>query len=166
MYTYYRADKRDFEINEEIKTADEFSKLNPQGSEIVEQIFEEERPKDKPKRVGALYLFIDETAAKKHWSKMTNGKLYTVEPTLNGNYHVGDMCHVDSAFLKKDNTDAVRNFASMYWKGEHSSNPILEVLIDSAIIKSVISKDENERIAYFKNWAIHRDNINYTSPFI
>lgn len=72
----YRADKRDFSVGDLITSANEFALKNPNGSEQIEHIFEQQRPHGKPNRIGSLFLFENEIVALKHWSKMANGKIY------------------------------------------------------------------------------------------
>ncbi len=95
---YYRADKRDFSVDDLIVTAGNFQSLNPNGSDAIEAIFERVRPANKPVRATSLFLFVDERSAKKHWSKMTGGCLYIVEADQSGCIHKGDMRLVDQAF--------------------------------------------------------------------
>ena len=139
---YFRADKRDFDIGSLVESAGEFISLNPQGSQDIEDVFESLRPMDKPTRHGNLYLFTDETLAKKHWSKMTDGKLYraTVDPTLS--YHRGDMRLVDKAFEVRADIEAVEKIAIRYWAGDFTENPVVEVIVQHATISEVVSKDQ------------------------
>jgi hypothetical protein len=98
----YRADKRDFNQGQEIQSAKQFHEQNPRGSDKVESIFEAKRPDTKPSRLDALYLFEDFVVAKKHWSKMTDGKLYEVRVEASEVRHRGDMRLVDEAFCCSD----------------------------------------------------------------
>ncbi len=153
---YFRADKRQFEVGDLITSAGEFACLNPAGSEEVESIFESARPLDKPSRIGSLFLFKDEMAAKKHWSKMSNGNLYLA--TIEGGSAIfeGDMRLIDEAFLIRSDAAEVRSIAVRYWNGELTKSPIVEVLVSAARIASVISKDQEERRAFLKSWALAR----------
>ena len=85
---------------------------------------------------------------------MTGGKLYavTVEP---GNIlHRADMSLVDSAYVSRSVPGEVAACAQRYWSGECGSKPVIEVLVKNARVSAVISKDEQERKAYFKSWVL------------
>lgn len=151
---YFRADKRQFETGDVIESAAEFSKLNPPGSQDIESIFERVRPSDKPPRMGSLFLFKDERAARKHWSKMTGGNLYLATVAATCSAHEYDMRLIEEAFNRHADSAAVEAIAIRYWNGDITADPIVEVLVPSATISSVISKDQQERKEYFTNWAI------------
>ena len=153
---YFRADKRNFDVGDTIFSAGEFTNLNPAGSQDVEHIFESARPLDKPSRIGSLFLFKDEMAAKKHWSKMSDGNLYLADIEDGIAAFEGDMRLIDEAFLHRSDAAEVWAIAIRYWSGELTENPVVEVLVSSATIVSVISKDQDERRAFFKSWALVR----------
>lgn len=151
---YFRADKREFDVGNVITSANDFTALNPHGSQDVEDVFERIRPMDKPIRSGNLFLFTDETSAKKYWSKMADGKLYraTIDPTLS--HHKGDMRLVNQAFELRADTEELEKIAIRYWAGDLTENPIIEVIVPNATISGVVSKDQQERRAYLMSWAI------------
>ena len=113
----YRADKRDFEIGNLIVTVGEFMTKNPEGSARIESIFESIRPKNKPTRLNSLYLFEDVSVARKHWSKMTDGKLYEVEIDESLMLHWADMQLVDDGFLAEEENEVIK-CAIHYWEGQ------------------------------------------------
>lgn len=147
----YRADKREFKQGQEIQSANQFQELNPRGSDKVERIFEAKRPDTKPSRLDALYLFEDFVVAKKHWSKMKDGKLYEVRVEDSEVRHRGDMRLVDEAFGCSDLAD-IEACADRYWAGEMTASPIMELLVQSAAVSAVLSKDQAERRRYLLNW--------------
>ena len=147
----YRADKRDFNVGDEVTSANDFTSKNPEGSEEIEKIFEERRPTDKPKRSGPLYLFDNEVVAKKHWSKMADGKLYEVELREEAILHKGDMRFVDEAFAAQDSSSKIK-CAVDCWEGKESEKPRMESLVSKAFVTKVISKDQVERRKYLLNW--------------
>lgn len=149
----YRADKRDFNVGDEITTAGHFTTTNPQGSENVERIFESKRPSTKPLRSKCLYLFEDIDVAKKHWSKMTEGKLYEIEIEDSLLLHRADMQLVDLAFSKESEAE-MEEIAIDYWCGKETEKPRIEVLVLKAVVSGVISKDQEERVKYLKSWAL------------
>jgi hypothetical protein len=147
----YRVDKRDFYAGDIVNSANEFFSLNPEGSNKVEEIFENNRPYDKPNRIGCLYLFENEVVAKKHWSKMADAKLYEVDFLEELILHRGDMRFVDKAFAVSELADKVQ-CAKDYWAGVETKTPRIEILVHSAVISRVISKDQAERRKYLLNW--------------
>lgn len=151
---YLRADKRDFNVGDVVTSAREFTVLNPQGSQDVEDVFERVRPLGKPKRIGNLYLFKDEISAKKHWSKMTDGKLYRATFDSKLPRHEGDMCLFNQAFELRTNIDEVEKLANRYWAGDLTEKPIIEVIVLQATISEVVSKDQQERRAYLASWGL------------
>ncbi len=151
--TFYRADKRDFAVGEVVGSAGEFLTKNPEGSQDVEDVLEETRPERYPSR-NQLYVFENIQDAKKHWSKMTGGKLYEVLVENRHILHRGDMSLVDMAFRSRDTAEIVRQFARRYWSGEVTEKPVIELLVQSARVSRVISKDEEERQAHLRSWTM------------
>lgn len=149
----YRADKRDFSVGELIRTAGEFVTLNPEGSQRVEECFEQERPTDKPLREKCLYLFESLDVAKKHWSKMTGGMLYEIDIDESMILHRADMQLVDAAYRESDE-NALKKCAIDYWAGVETPSPRIEILVSEAIVSRVVSKDQKERVEFFKSWAL------------
>lgn len=152
---FYRADKRDFAVGNCVVSAGHFRTKNPEGSQLIEDVFEKERPPDLPNR-DSLYVFESLSDAKKHWSKMTDGKLYAVEVDPKDVWHRGDMSFVNDAYKNRDKIDFVHDCAQRYWRGEWSDRPIVEVLVRQAHVTEIISNDESERTAFFRSWAISR----------
>ena len=149
----FRVDKRDFDVGSVVESANEFVSLNPNESQVIEEIFERMRPQEKPKRDSCLYLFEDLNDARKHWSKMTDGKLYEVTLIEDDILHRGDMELFDKAFISRDNIETVKMCANEYWSGKNTKHPIIEILVIQATISRIISKDQNERIHYLESWA-------------
>lgn len=149
----YRADKRDFNVNDVISTAGEFVSKNPEGSMDIEKIFEAVRPNNKPLRSACLYLFEDLETAKKHWSKMTDGKLYQVDVDDKATLHRADMRLVDKAFCSNEESEK-QDCARNYWSGIETENPRIEILVLNATVTGIVSKDQNERINYLRSWAL------------
>jgi hypothetical protein len=147
----YRADKRDFYVGEVIRSANDFFEKNPDGSKEIEYLFESVRPEKKPNRIGCLFLFENEVAAKKHWSKMTDGNLYEVEVDDYSVLHRADMRLVDKAF-SSTNKEQIENCAKEYWNGVETEQPRVEILVKEATVTAIISKDQTERKYYLLNW--------------
>jgi hypothetical protein len=149
--TLYRVDKRDFGVGDVVTTAGEFTSKNPEGSIIVEELFELSRPEGKPVRHECLFLFENLEVAKKHWSKMKDGKLYKVEIDDEEILHKGDMEYVDKAFIVESNSDK-NDCARDYWAGIKTDNPRIEILVSSAIVTEIISNNDHERKEYLISW--------------
>ncbi len=156
LKTFYRVDKRTFATGDVVLSAREFLAKNPDGSLEIELAFEEKRPKTLPARADCLYVFSSIPDAKKHWSKMTGGKLYEVTVEDDDLLFRSDMTLVDLAFRNRQIAGAVEACADRYWRGEYSEKPIIEVLVLKATVLRVLSNDEAERRAYFRSWAITR----------
>jgi hypothetical protein len=151
LLTVYRVDKRDFLAGATIKSANQFQALNPNGSRRVEHIFECRRPESKPKRIGSLFLFEDLIVARKHWSKMKDGKLYEIQIEGSSIQHRGDMRLVDEA-LACDDQSCMESCANRYWSGIETTSPRIELLVTSASVSKLISADQAERRSYLLNW--------------
>jgi len=151
---FFRADKRDFSVGDTVASAGEFLAKNPPASSDIERAFEDKRPKNLPPRAECLYVFEYLEDANKHWSKMTGGKLYEVTVQPGDILHRADMSLVDSAYVSRSVPHEVAACAQRYWSGECGSKPVIEVLVKSAQVSAVISRDEQERKAFFKSWAL------------
>jgi hypothetical protein len=155
MITMFRADKRDFAVGEHISTAsDYYDKFLPETKAIEDQL-EGFRPEGKPKRRESLFLFPSLDAAKKHWSIMNDGKLYKVQIGDDQILHRADMHWLDVIANQIRNGEPTEESYAKYWSSEMTSNVCVEVLVASAIVVEVISKDQDERKAFLKErWKI------------
>ena len=105
-------------------------------------------------RFPCVYVFSALSDAKKHWSKMTGGKLYEVAVADTDVLFEGDMSLVDLAFISRQVSEEVEACADRYWQGKCSEKPVIEVLVRNATVLTVVSNNETERQAYFRSWAI------------
>lgn len=151
---FYRADKRDFVVGDEIYSAGEFHLLNPVGISELEEVFEAARPKGLPERGQSLFVFESLKDARKHWSKMADGKLYEVNVAPQAVLFRADMALVDSAYRASAVLSALLEHARKYWAAEKSEVPVIEVLVSSATVSAIVSKDQKERREYLKSWAL------------
>jgi hypothetical protein len=147
----YRVDRRDFQPGEVIASAKEYLELSPERARRVEELFEQARPENKPRRTESLFLFENLTVAKKHWSKMSDGKLYEMKIAHSAVLHRGDMRLIDIAGDDNDD-EKVQSSANQYWSGETTDRPRIEILVATALVTKVISKDQEERRRYLPNW--------------
>lgn len=150
----YRADKRDFAPGEPIVTAGQFSTLHPDSGKRAEAILDDVKPEGKPHRKDCLMLFESEDAARKHWSKMSNGKLYEVEIDAAKILHRGDMNLVDEigALIKQGDDDQAHARARDYWLKTPEAKACIEVLIGQGQVKRLIG-DNAARIEEFRKRA-------------
>lgn len=155
---FYRADKRLFSIGGIVRSAGEFLEKNPLGSNEIECVFEKKRPSHLPPRATCLYVFPLLADAKKHWSKMSEGKLYEVTVKQVDILFQADMSHVDEAFRSKALPEKIESCANLYWSGTCSAKPVIEALVRQAHVSDILSIDEGERKAHLKSWAISTNN--------
>jgi len=141
---YYRVDKRDYEVGDRIMTAGEYVRLFTEEQRSIEGFLEESRPPEKPPREGSLFLFEDLGVARKHWSKMKQGKLYEVE-TPTSVLHRGDMQLTEHLWKALQAGKSTQDLCAGYWRGDMTEKPEVEVLVAEAIVRAVISKDDGER---------------------
>lgn len=136
----FRVDKRDFEVGDIIESAKEFLRKGPPGAIEIEKQFEKMRPDTFLPRTHCLFLFERINDAQKHWSKMSEGKLYEVTVDNISILHRADMNLVDLAYKNLKDEDKVKFYATQYWSGVLCSSSIVEVLVRSATVSSIISK--------------------------
>jgi hypothetical protein len=153
---YFRVDKRDFEVNNTVLTAMEYYEKFQGPAKEVEDVLERYRPGNKPKRRSCLFVFENEVCAKKHWSKMNQGKLYSVHVDESQILHKGDMALMDEMRQALQNGQDLEPLATRYWAGGLSFRPEIEVLVPSAIVTAVLSKSEQERVEHLKARVILR----------
>jgi hypothetical protein len=146
----YRVDRREFAPEARIECAGDYFKSLTDAGKIVEQSLESNRPKGKPKRNEVLHIFESLEPAKKFWSKMKDGKLYKVRTDDKQVCHIGDMQLTEKLHdIVKKNGDH-KPVAESYWEGERTESPEIELLVNYAIVTEVISNNDDERRAFFK----------------
>lgn len=159
MDTFFRVDKRDFVVGDAVLPAGEFWDKAPEGTQEVEAVFESRRPAHLPQRVGTLYVFEALEDAKKYWSKMKDGKLYEVEVELSDVLLRADMALVDSAHALLGCADQIAEKADKYWAERRGENATIEVLVNSARVSRIISKDDKERYEYLRSRVLVRSSL-------
>lgn len=143
--TYYRIDRRLFKVGDEIATASEYYGKFADIAKEVEDVLEASRPMTKRRRPECLFLFEDENCARKHWSKMTNGKLYEVSIGSAEVLHRGDMAQMDVMKRASESGQDISEVADAYWRGEHSPSPEIGIMVSSAVVTRVLSTSDAER---------------------
>ncbi len=147
---YFRADKREFEPGDPIRTAGQFQSMHNEAGMKMEAALSKGRPDGKPDRAECLMLFEDEDCARKHWSKMSNGKLYTVAAQEGEVLHRGDMRLAESIGDGAHRGNDVSELARRYWEGELTDSPCVEVLVLEGVIVECIGM-EAERVEEFRS---------------
>ncbi len=146
----YRVDKRLFEVDAIIKpSVDSFQESNDfdENKHKLENVLAKESPNSKSTaRSNSLYLFTYLSDALKFSINMSNSKVYEVKPAKESVcFHRGDMIWTELMykFIKYD--DFIQKMAENYWNGVNTYKPCWELLLDKALVTSVIINDERER---------------------
>ena len=155
--TYYRVDRRLFEVGEEICTASEYYDKFEKIAKDVEDALELSRPEDMKPRTECLFVFEDEQCARKHWSKMIDGKLYEVSIKNANVFHRGDMAQLNVMKQLHEIGQSMSEVAKAYWRGETSYSPEIEIMVSNAIVTRVLSTSDSERREHLINrWRIKK----------
>ena len=156
---YYRVDKRVFSLGEEVTSAQEYYEKFTDSAKVVEDTLELTRPQTKKQRTECLFIFESEVSARKHWSKMTDGKLYRVEIEEANVCHRGDMAMLDTMKRLAEAGDCMTAVADSYWRGELGAVPEVEIMLSRAVVNEVLSTSEVERLDHLrKRWGISKFN--------
>lgn len=151
MGQYFRSDKRIFQPGQVIRTAGHFIEMHPDTGKRTEELLEAARPEHKPKRGTSLMLFESEDEARKFCAKMSGGRLYAIEATDAKNQHRGDMTLVNHiAALVEAGTDVPAHLPTDYWNEVATPEPILEVLLESAVVEADLNYTQEERDAFIR----------------
>ncbi|MEM1048671.1 MAG: hypothetical protein AAGL24_21135, partial [Pseudomonadota bacterium] len=116
----FRADKRMFEVGQEIRIAGKFfSKHNEKGI-AAEEILSKTKPTGGPERLDCLMVFEHLERARMHWCKLEDGKLYEVEISEAEILHRADMRLVDeigelAVSETEENLKHAKELAIQYW---------------------------------------------------
>lgn len=155
MTSYFRVDKRNFSVGDRITTASEYYGKFAGIAQTIEAGLDAARPRHVPSRQECLFVFEDLEAARKHWSKMADGKLYRVDVTPQDFIHRGDMALMDAMKALAESGTDWQSTARRYWAGDRCDAPEIEVLVRSAIVSEVISASDTERRAYLlERWRV------------
>lgn len=117
-----------------------------QNKKYIENIFECNRPTNKPTRHNTTFVFKNkEDAVNDACNK--NKYLYKVEIKLESPSHEGDWMWPIKAREKNGDTDAITECANSYWASKHTEKPIIEYLIQNATVVEEIIILGEERMA-------------------
>lgn len=152
----YRVDERDFKIGELIEPRyDEFIRESDSKKEIkqkVEKLLENYRDKNKPCRTQVLMLFSNLERAKRHWSLISNSKLYQVEIDPQSIIHIGDYEKIEELYKIIGKASFDKNYAKSialdYWAGNNIKEP--ELFVMSSKVTKILGI-ESDRINFLKN---------------
>lgn len=146
---YFRADKRDFADGDPIRTAGEFMQEHHELGTKAESLMAEHKPDGKPNREDCLMLFEDEDCARRHWAKMSDGKLYQVEALDSDVLHRGDMRLVDGMGERIRVDEDATALVHLYWNEDMTDEPCVEVLVSGGTVVAQLGTNA-DRIEEFK----------------
>lgn len=142
MAILYRVDNRHFNIGDTIIPRGVFEEALEEEKAEMEAALNENRTMGIPQRKDCLFLFQSLSAALLFASKY-GGNIYAVSPC--NIYHRGDMNILDnilSVFRYTEDPDLRKAVVLEYWKaGTHTFFPCYELLVESAIVKGIVSMD-------------------------
>lgn len=136
----YRVDKRKFHVGDIIKPNTSFEEMMQDEKKEMEDLLNENRPKNMPERKKCLFLFQDLICALRFYSKY-GGYIYGVS-VVGHPYFKGDMNKLDNIldiFRFSGNNDLRLAVVNEYWKaGTHTFNPCYEILVPSAHVEEIL----------------------------
>jgi hypothetical protein len=144
----YRVDKRLFRVGDVVTHTGEYLANLDCERALVERHLDYKRPDSKPRRNEVLFVFESRIAAERFWIKVVDGKLYEVK-TQGTPLHRGDMNLTEEIFKFRADADHARVLVDRYWGGEESAGPQIELLVQNAVVASVIFTTEPERRGAF-----------------
>ena len=154
---YFRADKRDFDLGDPIRTAGQFQHKHNEMGKAMEEALSKARPAGKPNRSDCLMLFEDESCAKKHWSKMSDGKLYSVFVDEEMVLHRGDMHLAESIGVGAFRGDNVSDLSRRYWEGDLTESPCVEILTREGTIAEQIGTEQQRQEEFKRRYISRKD---------
>ncbi len=142
MYLF-RVDSRAYNVGDSISPAVQFeNELEDEKAEL-EDLLNRLRPNNVPSRGDCLFLFSELAGSLRFFAKY-GGNIYKVRP--NRCYFRGDMNLLDSAldlFRFTEDEDLRTAAVNKYWQnGSHTFSPCYEILVDSAIVDSIVLDNE------------------------
>lgn len=146
MIATYRVDNRNFDCGDIIEPQNAYQGDLDENRKMVEMILEQNRPSVKPKRNEILMLFEEFETAKRHWLIQTNSKFYRTNIPEETILHLGDYNKVEELFKSIKDIDKANEIAKEYWNSEMTSNPKVEIFVESAIIEKIIDNSEEVRL--------------------
>jgi hypothetical protein len=116
--------------------------MHTQAYKAMERALELARPAGKTSRDKCLFLFEDESLARKYSAMANLPKLYVV--TSGSILHRGDITLLSNMATCGELGEKVSNEARAYWKGQLTRHPRVEVLARSGTIIACIGYAEEE----------------------
>jgi len=140
----YRVDKHLFKVGDVITHTGEYLANLNCARALVETHLAYKRPDRKPRRNEVLFVFESRIVAERFWIKVVGGKLYEVK--LQGApLHRGDMNLTEEIFKFRADANHAGVLVDRYWGGEESAVPQIELLVQNAVVVSLIFTTELER---------------------
>lgn len=146
---YFRVDRRKFNVGSYIETGSNYQDTLDLDGIKIEKFLEKARPSTKPKRKGAVFVFDKWENAEKFCFKMTDGIIYTVEVSESDIEHKADMQLTERMKISIDDPVQLNQYASDYWAGATTNNPITEIIVCGAKVLEIKKLTQAERRAIF-----------------
>lgn len=140
----YRVDRRLFNVGDVVMpTGEYFAKLDCERA-LVERHLANKCLDSKPRRNEVLFVFESRTVAERFWINEVDGKLYEVKFQCVP-LHRGDMNLTKEIFKFRADANHAGVLVDRYWRGEESAVPQIELLVQNAVVVSLIFTTEAER---------------------
>lgn len=108
----------------------------------IENLFETKRPIEKPNRANARYLFKNEDDALDFITSKDDHYLYKVTVKSEDITHIGDWNWLQEA---SKNLTNITYYAKCYWTGKTTDNPIMELIVNEAVVVEEVILDIKTR---------------------
>ena len=142
----FRVDNTIYLPNSIIKPASAYQGTLTPEKKIVEDILDVNRPSQLPNRNSYLFVFLEFTDAIRFSTIMPNSRIYKVTPHTNVTMFRGDMNLVEMMYKCIGYRSLLSVIAKKYWASTSTFRPILEYLIDDALVLSEIANNLNNRL--------------------
>jgi hypothetical protein len=142
----YRVDKQDLTPGQELSPGGFYDQLDS-DRKSVEELLERFKPEEKPSRRTAIFVFavIDDA---KMWAKERfTRKLYRVEVNEADILHRGDWKWPAKILKAHGDLETQRVCAESYWKGEKTSDPVIELMVRKALVVDLLPMDQEKLLA-------------------
>lgn len=138
----YRVHATKLEIGDYIPESQCFFNLLDEEKKLIEESFESKRPKEKPRRFNARYLFKNEIDALDFITPKDNHYLYKVMVYSENIIHIGDWNWLQKA---SENFTDVEIYAENYWTEKTTNKPKMELIVKEAQVVEEVELDLKTR---------------------
>lgn len=139
----YRVHKRELRPGELVCASEHFfDQLDP-DRRIVEELLEKCRPKGKPSRPQAIFVFENRRDAESWAKERFTRKLYAVEVLESDVLHRADWKWPAIMCRGLGTPDGLGPLAEKYWNGDMSEDPVTELIVNRAVVIEEIALNRN-----------------------